>query len=196
MTETPTSSPADSAVSTAPCASETPMLIKNTICIKTELAECYLELAEQLEHCNNPEAAQTFLQLSEKYQQHIQRLSTISATSDAQHTTAGATVLCTNRASPTDDLYAEVHYLMTPYHVIKLALETEQQTQLEWQNQADKEIPSDAEATNNNRQQGMLLQQIVQEQKEYLQMLKQWLSKLPCPETHWDEDPDPPNLDD
>ena len=79
----------------------------------------------------------------------------------------------------------EVHYLMTPYHVISIAMHHEKKA-VEFfesvvENSADPKLREMAEG-------------LAEEEREHVRLLGEWLVRYPKPEKGWDEDPDPPNL--
>jgi len=157
-------------------------LIHDSLALKTEMADGYIELAEQLQSFNNPDAAATFFELADKQHQHIQRLKTL-----ASEQCSGANepqLQCIAQQSPIDDINAYSHYLMTPYHAVELAIRIELTTQQNLQTRlglADNGIQDHPQQ---------------REHRGHLQALQQLLnSKIP-PEKGWDEDLDPPYLDD
>ncbi|WP_432474361.1 hypothetical protein [Amphritea sp. HPY] len=155
-------------------------LISGSITLKAEMAECYAELAEQLENCNNSDAATTFLLLAQHQQQHVQELEILAADLDLSQ--LSPLTFNVDQESPADDINANSHYLMTPYHAVELALNVEQRTL--------KALHSRIDMENNPHSPHQ------QEHAHHIQTLRQLLSTLPQPENHWDEDLDPPNLDD
>lgn len=155
-------------------------LISGSITLKAEMAECYAELAEQLENCNNSDAAATFLLLAQQQQQHVQELEKLAANLDLSQ--PSPLTFNVDQESPADDINANSHYLMTPYHAVKLALNVEQHTL--------KALHSRLEMENN------LHSPHQQAHAQHIQALQQLLNTLPQPDNHWDEDLDPPNLDD
>lgn len=157
-------------------------LISDSLCLKREIADCYLQLADQLENFNNSEAAACFLILAEQQQQQIQRLAARAATQHPGHKPRPSARV--DQPSPADDINALSHYLMTPYHAVELALEIEQTTQ--------QTLLARLNITQSDPQNQ--LQQ--QEHAQQIQVLQQLLSRYPKPCEHWDEDLDPPFLDD
>lgn len=155
------------------------LLIHSSLALKTEIADCFAELAEQLENFNNSEAADTFLELIRHQKHHIQRLETLVVERDQPQSQA----LGNAQDSPADDINANSHYLMTPYHAVELALNIEQSSQQTLLAQSG----IDANDEQSQPQQ--------QEHARYILFLQQLLSTLPAPESHWHEDLDPPNLD-
>ncbi|MEH6471351.1 MAG: hypothetical protein V7752_08875 [Halopseudomonas sp.] len=155
-------------------------LVSSSITLKVEMAECYAELAEQLENFNNSDAAAAFLQLAQQQQQHVQELEKLATTLDLSQ--PSPLTFSVDQDSPADDINANSHYLMTPYHAVELALSVEQHTLKTLHSRL--EIEEDPHSPHQ------------QEHAQHIQALQQFLKKLPQPDNHWDEDLDPPNLDD
>ena len=83
----------------------------------------------------------------------------------------------------TDDL----HYLMKPWHVLQLALAAEERAERFFAKLAS------VATVESVRKAALELQQ---EEAEHVQIVKEWLLKVPQPEANWAEDPDPPRYDD
>jgi hypothetical protein len=157
-------------------------LINGSLALKTEMADCYAELAEQLENFNNAEAAAIFVQLAQHQQRHIQRLQQLA--SEQPHDRIQPLTFNVDQESPADDINADSHYLMHPYHAVELALNVEQQTQHNL-------LARLGIIEEDNRCQPQQL-----EHARHIQLLQQLLSRQPQPDSNWDEDLDPPNIDD
>ncbi len=157
-------------------------LIYDSLALKTEIADGYAELAEQLESFNNPEAAATFMQLADKQHQHILRLEILA--SEQLSSADQSQPPCIAQPSPIDDINALSHYLMTPYHAIELAIHIERTTQQNLQTRlgiTDDDVRDQPQQLEHSR---------------HLHALQQLLNGQPRPESGWDEDQDPPFLDD
>lgn len=156
-------------------------LIRDSLSLKREIGDGYSQLAEQLENFNNPAAAASFLKLAEQQQQHIQRLAALASEHSGSDPSLSVRV---DQASPADDINASSHYLMTPYHAVALALEIEETTQ---HNLLERLGISASDPQSQSQQ---------QEHARHIQVLQQLLGNSPKPPEHWDEDLDPPFLDD
>lgn len=159
----------------------TAQLIATALAFKQEMADCYDELAIQLADCNNQAAANHFHQLAEQQRQHLQRLQPLDS---GQPPTR-----CNNPSAetPSDWINSQAHYLMSPYHVLELALNTERHTHQQLLQRHALSERSVAEQAAGQR--------YLSEQQRYWQQLEQQLSQLPPPASNWHEDPDPANLD-
>lgn len=89
----------------------------------------------------------------------------------------------TPEMASTDDL----HYLMKPWHVLQLALAAEERAERFFAKLAS------VATVESVRKAALELQQ---EEAEHVQIVKEWLLKVPQPEANWAEDPDPPRYDD
>lgn len=159
-----------------------PELIAYTHAMETEAAERYLELADQLEVHNNPEVADMF-----------RRLSGLSDDIKALCLARGEG-LGLPRIAPWDyrfeciELLAagsvdDVHYLMTPHHVVSLALKCKQRMVEFFRHISD--------ARDDQAMRGTALT-LMQAQSEQVALLERWLADCAEPEEGWHEDPDPP----
>ncbi|WP_207063217.1 hypothetical protein [Motiliproteus sp. SC1-56] len=144
---------------------------------KGELADCYAEVAEQLEHCNNSPAADTFQLLARRLRSHLHNLGPAPADDDAAPLPE----------SPADEIFLRSHYLMTPYHAVELALTMEQQTHHALLNHLNLD-----EAALRRTPVG---HDYLAEQTRHFEGLRSLLAQMPAPPAGWDEDPDPPRMD-
>ena len=78
---------------------------------------------------------------------------------------------------------AGIHYLMTPHHALKLALENEMNAMAFFEAAAngsmDKRIRS-------------LAIEFAEDERQHVAWMEDWLAKYPEPDVDWDHDPDPP----
>jgi rubrerythrin len=159
-------------------------LLAHSLAIETEAVDRFMDLADQMDVHNNPEVAQLFRKLASIEQLHI------------EHVAANAEGLTLPHVSPweykwscTDGLEGadtdDVHYMMTPYHAIKLALCGERRA-------ADFfESVCRSGASEAVRQ---LAEKLASEEQEHIRLLTEWLVRYPAPDSDWSDDPDPPNL--
>lgn len=151
--------------------------------MEAEAAERYDELADQMEVHNNHEVARLFRKLAEIEAKHIAAVEAMGEGLDLpelkpwEHAWEGE--------APEATEVDEVHYLMTPYHVISIALHHEKKA-VEFfenvvENSSDPKLREAAEA-------------LAEDERGHVLLLQEWLARFPEPEAGWDEDPDPPNL--
>ena len=78
---------------------------------------------------------------------------------------------------------AGVHYLMTPYQALQLALENETNAMAFFE--------AAANACTDNRVRA-LAQEFADDERQHVAWMQDWLSKYTPPDEDWDYDPDPP----
>jgi rubrerythrin len=80
----------------------------------------------------------------------------------------------------------EVHYLMRPWHALQLALGAEQR--------AERFFAELAKSTTDEAVR-KAAQELQEEEREHVELVRAWMAKVPQPEKDWAEDPDPPRYD-
>ena len=83
--------------------------------------------------------------------------------------------------------YSDLHYLMQPYHALKLAEHNERRAAEFFEAFAAAKLPADVRAA---------AAEMAEEEREHVRLIKEWLARFPEPEAGWDEDPDPPAVAD
>lgn len=161
-----------------------PELIAYTHAMETEAADRYLDFSDQMEVHNNPEVAELFRKLS--YMSDELR----------DHFIALGSGLELPRIAPWDyrfeciellaaDNMDDLHYLMTPHHVVTLALKCKQRLVEFFQHMSE---------TRDDTEVSEMARRFMQAQAQHVALLEQWLTEHPKPEEDWHEDPDPPML--
>ncbi len=151
--------------------------------IEVDAVDRYDLLADQMDVCNNNELAELFRKLS-----HIEGL-------HAKHILeqAGAeglpdidliSIEWEGGDSPEALDLSQVHYLMKPWHAVKLALAGEQRAQEFFEGLRDRVEGAELIA---------LVEEFAEEEREHVEMMQAELAKYPEPKPGWDEDPDPAN---
>ena len=158
-------------------------LVAHARAMEAEAAERYDELADQMEVHNNHEVARLFRKLSEIEAKHVAAVENMSEGLELPELKAWE-YTWEGESPETPDIDG-VHYLMTPYHALSLALHHERQA-VEFfdnviANSADPKLRETAE-------------HLAEDEREHVRLLLQWLAKFPQPEDDWDHVPDPPNL--
>ncbi len=151
--------------------------------MEAEAAERYDDLADQMEVHNNHEVARLFRKLAEIEAKHIAAVEAMGDGMDLPELKPWEHAW--DNESPEATEVDEVHYLMTPYHVISIALHHEKKA-VEFfesvvENSSDSKLRDMAEG-------------LADEEREHVRLLEEWLVRFPPPDDGWDEDPDPPNL--
>jgi len=81
----------------------------------------------------------------------------------------------------------EVHYLMQPWHALTLALAGEERAERFFAQIAQK-------ATVESVRKAAL--ELQAEEREHVELIRQWMEKVPKPDQDWAHDPDPPRYTD
>ncbi len=151
--------------------------------MEAEAAQRYDELADQMEVHNNHEVARLFRKLAEIEAKHI---AAVEAMGDGLELPEFKPwEYAWDNESPEAPEVDSVHYLMTPYHAIAVALQFEKKA-VEFfdnviANSVDPKLIETAE-------------HLAEDERGHVKLLEEWLARFPEPEPGWDEDPDPPNL--
>ena len=161
-------------------------LLAHALSMETEAAERYDEIAENLALHNNPEVAELFRKLAGYGRLHAAEVVEISKDMELPHIAPwdfkwpeGST------DSPEAQSLEGVHYLMTPYQAIKLAMYVENQARDFYANVAE---------TSPNAETQRIAKEFAEEEAEHVELLEGWIVKYPKPEDDWDYDPDPANV--
>jgi len=80
--------------------------------------------------------------------------------------------------------FADLHYLMTPWHALKLAEHNERRAAEFFEElAAQRALPPDLRAA---------ATETAAEEREHVALIQGWLARVPEPRPDWDEDADPP----
>lgn len=148
--------------------------------LELEASERYGDLAEQLEAHNNREVAALFRKIADIEMRHAEEI----------RRQAGAALVSTAMASSPQDFgapegpdYADAHYLMTPYHALAIAAESERR--------AEAYFDAIARSTTDEKIR-TLARQMAAEERAHAELVQSWLAAYPEPAPDWPDDPDPP----
>jgi len=157
-------------------------LLVHAYAMEAEAAERYGELAEQMAMHNNHEVAQVFAKLAAIEQKHAEQLAgRAGERGGARRSPWDYRWL--DPESPEAVPVAEMHYLMTAHHALKLALHNELRAEAFYRVMAERADSGEVR---------LLAEEFVAEEQEHVALMRHWLSKYPEPAAGWDEDPDPP----
>ncbi len=157
-------------------------LLACALAIEQDAADRYSELADQMEVHNNPDVAELFGKLAAIEAKHVanvlvksegRRLPTLNPLEPLTQETGSL------EAVP----YDELHYMMTPFHALSLALAGERRAAGFFARLAEE--AEDAEV----RRIAAVLRD---EEREHVTLLEDWLGRYPEPDADWHEDHDPP----
>ncbi|MBF0392714.1 MAG: ferritin family protein [Alphaproteobacteria bacterium] len=159
-----------------------PTFLAHAVALEREAAERYAELADTLEAHHNAEAAELFRRLA-----HFSRLHQAEveerAKGHALPHLAPWQYKWDEPEGPESAPIERTHYLMTPYHVLHLALTNERKGMAYYAKVA-------AESTDPDIRR--MAKEMADEESEHVVMLEEWIKKVPEPDADWDEDTDPP----
>lgn len=150
--------------------------------LEAEAAERYAELAELMRAHNNEDVAELFAKMARieglHRQQILDRMGRTSAPDPAAYRWE------TPEGPETTD-HGDLHYLMTPWHALKLAEHNERRAVEFFQRLADRtDLPADLRAA---------AAAMAAEEHEHVGLIQAWLDKVEAPDQDWDQDFDPPN---
>ena len=152
--------------------------------MEVEAAERYAELADQMSTHHNREVAELFARLARIEGKHRDQIAAQMGWTTPPETTVFRWE--TPEGPETTD-YGELHYLMQPYHALKLAEHNEQRAVDFFSRFAAARLPADVRAA---------AAEMAEEEREHVRLIQQWLARVEPPSPGWDEDPDPPAVAD
>ncbi len=154
------------------------------IAMEFEAVERYQQLADTMETHNNSEVAELFRKMSVIEAKHAEQMLAEMGWSEIPPGT---------RAQPWEGFESpetvsmdDIHYLMTPWHALQLALKAEQR--------AVRFFDALAEAAQSEPVRRAALE-LLEEEREHVGLIMDWLAKVPKPDSDWYEDPDPPRYE-
>ena len=148
--------------------------------MEVEASDRYAELALQMESHHNPEVAELFSKLS-----RIEGLHRDQIVAQAGWSSPPSTEVFSwewpEGAETTD--YGDLHYLMQPWHALKLAEHNEQRAAEFFQRFADSDLSSEVRSE---------AAEMAEEEREHVRLIQEWIKRVPEPDANWDTDLDPP----
>ena len=151
--------------------------------IELEATERYTQFADQLETHNNREVAQLFRKLAHIEDLHAKR---ILAEMNWPSTPAlPAAYAWEGFEAPETAPFDSLHYLMQPWHALEIALQCEIEAQKYYESIAASDAPMAVRDA---------AREMGEEEAEHVRLIRDWMKKVPRPAAGWDEDPDPPRM--
>ena len=148
--------------------------------IEAEAAQRYHEFAEQMEMHNNTEVAALFRKLERIEQKHRDQILQHMGWTDPPRVEG---FRWEGTEGPETGAIGELHYLMQPRHALEIALHNEQRAFEFFGLLAKARVPADVRAA---------AREMAEEEREHVELIRQWMKKVPEPDPGWDQDPDPP----
>ncbi len=152
--------------------------------MEIEAAERYADFADAMQTHNNTEVANLFRKMSEIEGKHATQ---IMAEMGWKVPPQPGAATWEGFEGPETVPMDEVHYLMQPYHALQLALASEERAERFFARIAE------AATVESVRKAALELQG---EEREHVELIRDWLAKVPKPDRNWADDPDPPRYTD
>lgn len=153
--------------------------------IELEATERYAQFAEQLETHNNREVAKMFRKLSDIEALHAKRI--LSEMNWPSVPALPAAFAWDTPEGPETAPFDSLHYLMQPWHALEIALRCEIEAQKYYEGIAAVAAPKQVRDA---------AKEMAAEEAEHVRLIREWMKKVPRPAAGWDEDPDPPRMND
>ena len=160
-------------------------LIVHAQAMEAEAAERYEELADGMEVHNNLEVAALFRRMAEIEGKHSDQVGDLGAGLDLPELKPWEYRWGTLE-SPETPSVESAHYMMQPYHAIQVAIRYERRAINFFEAIIAQAKPGSELLT--------MATQMADDEREHVRLLNEWLTRYPKPEQDWDEDMDPPNL--
>ena len=151
--------------------------------IELEATERYAQFAEQLETHNNREVAQLFRRLSEIEALHAKRI--LEEMRWPSVPALPPAYAWDGVEGPETAPFDSMHYLMQPWHALEIALRCELAAQQYYESIAASRAP---------KQLRDAAGEMAAEEAEHVRLIREWMQRVPQPKAGWDEDPDPPRV--
>jgi rubrerythrin len=152
--------------------------------MEVEAAERYAELAEQMHTHHNAEVSALFAKLAQIEGKHRDQIAAQMGWTRPPDT---ASFSWESPEGPETTDFGELHYLMLPYHALKLAEHNEKRAAEFFERFAASKLPSGVRKA---------ALEMAADEREHVRLIRAWLENFPEPAPGWDEDPDPPAVAD
>ena len=152
--------------------------------MEVEASDRYAELADLMGTHHNREVADLFAKLARIEGKHRDQIAAQMGWTKAPD---AAVFRWETPEGPETTDYGDLHYLMQPWHALKLAEHNERRAVEFFERFAAARVPADVRAA---------ALEMAGEEREHVRLIGEWLEKVPPPEPGWDEDMDPPAVAD
>lgn len=157
-------------------------LMSYAYAIEVEASERYSEFAEAMEAHNNRDVAELFRKLARIEHRHAEQIMENMGWTEPPRPPDGG-YRWVGPEGPETAISDSLHYLMTTYHALEIALHNEQRAREFFsslaKNAASEKVRSEA-------------REMAKEEEEHVRLIEHWLDRTPPPDPWWDRDPDPP----
>ena len=151
--------------------------------IELEATERYAQFAEQLETHNNREVAELFRKLAEIEALHAKRI--LAEMSWPSMPALPPAYAWQTPEGPETAPFDSLHYLMHPWHALEIALRCETEAKKYYDGIATSRAP---------REVRQAAKEMAEDEAEHIRLVREWMKRVPQPAEGWDEDPDPPRM--
>jgi rubrerythrin len=151
--------------------------------MELEATERYAQFAEQLDTHNNREVAQLFRRLADIEALHAKRILEEMAWPSVP--ALPPAFAWDGPEGPETAPFDSLHYLMQPWHALEIALRCELEAQKYYEDIAGSRAPAQVRDA---------AREMAADEAEHVRLIKEWMRKVPRPRAGWDEDPDPPHM--
>jgi len=159
-------------------------LLAHVKAMETEAMERYQDLAEQMDVHHNSETAALFRKMADVEALHVEKILERAEGIELPHI-APWEYQWGDSDTPEAVSAEHTHYLMTPYHALQLALRAEQRAFDFFDQIVRRSEPGVIHE---------LASELRDEEFHHVGLIEAWLEKTGKPDEDWDEDPDPPAL--
>jgi rubrerythrin len=159
-------------------------LLAYSLAIEKEAVERFTDLADQMEAHHNYEVADLFRRLSEIEGGHVENVNAASAGKKLPDLKAWK-FEWPDGESPEGGSMEDAHYLMQPWHAIELAMKGEKRAV---------EFFRHVATTATDKKVVEMALELVSEEEGHVKLLETWHERFPKPDEGWDEDMDPPAI--
>jgi rubrerythrin len=156
-------------------------LLKHAHQLERDAALRYAALADQMDVHNNPELAAMFRKMSVLEQMHVDDISGICKELDMPEGVTRSRWLGLEGGEAPD--FADMHYQIQPWHMLKLAMKFEKQ---------NADFYADVASTTDVPVLRDVAARLAKEENLHLTELEKWIRRYPEPESDWDFDFDKP----
>jgi len=157
-------------------------LLAHALVIELEAVQSYLDLAAQMQEVGNNPVAELFAKMAEYEQEHANKIRE-QAGNIKMPELAPWEYRWPGLEPPENIDTAGIHYLMTPYQALKLALDNELSAMAFFEGGSN---------GNSEFRVRSLAEEFAEDERQHVAWMEEWLAEYPEPDADWDYDPDPP----
>ena len=161
-------------------------LMAHAYAMELEASERYAEFADVMATHNNRDVAELFAKLARIEQLHAGQILSSMGWTQAPAPASGDYRWLGMERPETGD-HTELHYLMTPWHALKIARVNEERAHQFFGEIGRKATSPEVRAA---------ALEMESDEAEHVRLIDEWLARTPRPETDWAHDFDPPQYHD